>query len=73
MKKKNFASGERKIKIRTLLHHSNQPLYHDLLRPDIVLADPGLTASRPNAGGEDSYRRRFAGAVRSQQTEDLSG
>src|SRR6202521_65900 len=68
----NFASVERKIKIRTLRHHSNQPLDRDLILPDIMLANPSLAARRSNAGGEDSYRRRLARAVRPQETEDLS-
>src|ERR1700686_676906 len=72
VEEQNFASGERKIKIRTLRYHSNQPLDRDLLLPDIMLANPSLAASRSRAGSEDSNRRRLARAVRSQQTEDLS-
>ena len=72
MEEQNFASGERKIEIRTLRYHSDQPLDRDLIPPDIMLANPSLAAGRSHAGGEDSNRRRLARAVRSEQTEDLS-
>ena len=54
MKEQNFASGKRKVKVRTLCNHANQLLDRDLLRPHIMLANPGLAARRSHAGGEDS-------------------
>ena len=73
MKEQNFASGQSKIEIGTLLHHSNQSLDYDLLPPDIVLANPGLAAGRPYARSENSHGRRFARAVRPKQTKDFAG
>jgi len=73
MEKQDFASRERKVKVRTLLNHSNPSLDYDLFRPHIVLANPRLAARRSHPGGEDSYGCRFARAVWSQQTENLSG
>ena len=73
MEKQDFASRERKVKVRTLLNHSNPSLDYDLFRPHIVLADPRLAARRSYSGGEDSYRCRLTRAVRSQQAKDLSG
>src|SRR5450755_4328186 len=72
VEKQNFAGGERKIKVRTLLHYSNQPLDRHLLRPHVMLADPRLAARRTHTCGKNSDGSRFAGAVRAQQPEDFS-
>src|ERR1700674_4893046 len=72
VEKQYVASVERKVKVRTLRYHSNQPLDRDLILPDIMLANPSLAARRSHACCKVSYRRRLARAVRSQQTEDLS-
>src|SRR5208337_1782769 len=73
VEKQNLASGQRKIKVGTLLHDADQAFDRDLFRPDVVLANPSLAAGRTHAGGENSHGRRLARAVRSEQTEDLSG
>ena len=72
MEKQNFASRERKVKVRTLLNHSNPSLDYDLFRPHIVLSDPRLAARRSHPGGEDSSVVDLpAPLVRADQ--DLSG
>jgi hypothetical protein len=73
VEEQNFTGGERKIEVGTLCNHANQPFDGNLFLPDFVLANPGLAARRPHTGGEDSHRSRFARAVGSEQTEDLSG
>src|SRR5580700_3091676 len=73
VEEKDFARGESKVEVRPLLHHSNQPLDHDLLRPHVMLADPGLAVRRTHTRGENSHRRRLTGAVWSQQSKDFSG
>src|SRR5208283_176394 len=72
VKEQNFASGERKIKIRTLSHDSDEPLHSNLFLPDIELADPGLAGGGPHTGGEDTYRRGLACSVGTEQAEDFS-
>jgi hypothetical protein len=73
VEQQNFAGGESEVKVRPLLHYSDQPLDHDLLGPHIMLANPRLAARGTHARGENSHRGRLAGAVWSQQSEDFAG
>src|SRR5215813_1634568 len=38
-----------------------------------MLADPGFATGRTNARGENAYRGRFAGAVWTEQSKNLTG
>src|SRR6266403_1758933 len=73
VKKENLARGQREIQIRPLRYYSDHAFYRDLLFPDFVLPDPGLTSGRAYSRRENPNRRGFAGAVRAQQSENFTG
>jgi hypothetical protein len=73
MERQDFVGRQRKIEICALGHNADQPLYRNLLLPNIVVADPGLAAGWSHAGCKNTHGRRFAGSVRPKETENLAG
>src|SRR5882672_9025785 len=72
VKEQNFARGQREIEVRSLRYHADQAFYRDLLFPDVVRSDPGVSGGRPHPCSENSYGRGFARTVGSQQSENFS-
>src|SRR5262247_2122139 len=54
MEGQNLKSRQGKIKVWALGNDPDQSFDSDLLFPDVMAADPGLAAGRPNPCGEDS-------------------
>jgi hypothetical protein len=73
MKKQDLARSQRKVEIRPLRDHPDQALYCDLLLPDVVFADPGLSGGGAYAGGENTDGCGLSGAVGAEQSENFAG